>query len=67
MISIAITEEARALLEAHAIGQMVGGIRLPDGRFAIDVEDDVHAMLVALDPDMSMAVKLACSKQFGRA
>lgn len=68
MVSIVISDEARVCLAAHSTtGAMAGGVRLPDGRWKIDIDIEVHAVLRRLDGDISRAVLIACSGQHGRA
>ena len=68
MVFIVISDEAKVCLAAHGTnGTLAGCIRLPDGRWQIEVDIEVHAVLRRLDGDMSRAVLIACSGQHGRA
>ncbi len=67
--SIAVSQATIDLLAAHVTpGKVLGvGLRLPDGRWAIDVDDEVFAQLSAIDPDPETAIRMACTRQMGRA
>lgn len=68
-VSIAVTQHALDLLRAHvAPGRYLAvGLRLPDGRWAIDVDAEVHVRLLAIDPDPSRAIEILCTTGVGHA
>lgn len=70
MTVITISAASRALLEAHVQpGRSLGAPRaeFPDGRVEIDVDEDVHASLEAIDPDPDTAIRVLCTIGVGRA
>jgi hypothetical protein len=60
MQTITINAATLQRLDAHSIsGRTVGARKLPDGRYQIDLEDDVVAAMQRIDPDPDRAIGIA--------
>lgn len=70
MTTIIISAASRALLEAAVRpgARMLPARReLPDGRFEIEVDEDVHAALLLVDPDPDAAIRVMFTTGVGHA
>ena len=65
--SIAVSQSSIDLLRARVANgkSLAVGMRLPDGRWAIDVDDDVFSALAAIDPDADKAIAILCTTGVG--
>lgn len=62
MKTITITNALREMIAARTpTGQLSDKLatRLPDGRWEVQIDDDVHATLLAIDPDPETAIRQA--------
>lgn len=68
-VSIAVSAQSIELLRAHVAPgkQLATGIRLPDGRWAIEVDEEVLAHLNAIHLDPDQAIRILCSTWVGHA
>lgn len=63
MPRVSISSAAHSMLVAHALDTdtvMTDVRELPDGRFEIEVDDDVLAGFKLVDPDLDTAILKAC-------
>ena len=68
-VSIAVSDDSIALLRAHVAPdkQLAVGLRLPRGRWAIEVDDEVAAALAAIDADPDKAIAILCTTGVGHS
>lgn len=68
MKTLIISAATHALLSAHSTTGLVYPVRKQsDGRFVIDVDDEVEARLAAIDADPDRAIEILCTTGVGRA
>lgn len=68
-MKVIISAASRALLAAHVLpGRQLADLpALPDGRFEVDLDEEVFWHLSALDPDPDRAIAQLCSTGVGHA
>lgn len=65
---LVVSASTHQLIEAHSRTGFVYPVqKTADGRFIIDLDDEVVAELAAIDLDPETAIRIACSGQLGRA
>ena len=68
MATISISAASHALLSARSSTGFIYPVRKQsDGRFLIEVDDEVMARLDAIDQDPDLAIAIACSGLVGNA
>lgn len=65
--SVIITKASHDLLKAHAQGTMKPCEQTSDGMYVAWFDDEVYAHLTAISDNIDEAIRMVCSKQFGRA
>jgi hypothetical protein len=65
--TIIVTKATIDLLHEHAPAGMREGARQADGVYAIAVDDEVYERLCLIDENVDVAIRKACSGQFGNS
>lgn len=61
--TVSISAESRALLEQHAISELRGAIPRADGRYDVQLDDEVLAWVQRIDADIDKAIAYLCHRK----